>query len=174
MRHRPSTTAYELVPLASLWKDQPERKDQVLAGLITDMAERFHPDHALEVMASGLYTPAAALAVSLEAPGDITALVVRGRVDAVFGCAPMETVPGGGIVWLLATDAVRKYRELMFRAGPVVIAHYLEQFVAITNFVDARFTAALRWAKFLGFEILPAKPHGKLGLPFHQIILKRS
>ena len=43
----------------------------------------------------------------------------------------------------------------------------LKTYRVLTNYADARNTTAIRWLRWLGFNILPAIPFGLDGLPFH-------
>jgi hypothetical protein len=37
----------------------------------------------------------------------------------------------------------------------------------LENFIDARYEAAVRWAKWLGFDVGAPVPYGPAGMPFH-------
>ena len=42
----------------------------------------------------------------------------------------------------------------------------------LINFVDARHGVAIRWLKWLGFKVFPAKPFGPDKLPFHRFEMR--
>lgn len=155
-------TMLEIVPM-----------DRVRVEDVLDLALRLRQEHVDEVLASGGYNPREAIEKCMGAPGERSCLVdARGRVEAIFGAAP-TAVPGVAIVWLLSSKDVHVYRQALVETAPRVIDYFLEEFTMLTNFVDARFEASLRWAKAMGFRVDPPRPFGPLGMPFHQIFRGR-
>jgi hypothetical protein len=72
------------------------------------------------------------------------------------------------VIWLLATDRLKEVKKRFLREG---FNHLLLLAAGsrVYNYVSADNVTSLRWLKFLGFNILPAKPHGWLNKPFHYV-----
>lgn len=122
-------------------------------------------------------TPQQALELGLNS-GPCWTMLFGGVVGAMFGVCPLpledrKKVPDVGTAWLLTGEAVDRNKLGFFRACRKWLPVLLEVYPILTNFVDARNKAALRWAKSLGFVILPPEPYGVLRLPFHQIAMGR-
>ncbi len=142
------------------------------------LAPRLRAEDVAEVLASHGHGPLEALTAALAASELAGALLVDGEVAALYGVAPVrETIlgpPVAGSIWLLGSDALGRHRREFLRRSRLVVAEALERYPLLFNFVDARYTAALRWAAWLGFEVLPAQPHGVAGLPFHRIVMRKG
>lgn len=133
-----------------------------------DLAPRLRADDVAEVEASGGYAPLGALLASLEASEVAFALVIDGRVEALFGVA------APGVVWLLGSDVLLRRPLALCRQARVWLPILLDRYPVLTNCVDARYRTALRLAEWLGFEIGPEEPFGIAGLPFRRIEIRRS
>jgi hypothetical protein len=138
---------------------------------VVKVAAAMRPADAAEVLASGGYTPEGALVAAVEASDFARVLVVDGEPIAMFGvlCRGALAIP-----WLLTTTGVDRHRRAFWRASKHALAKILEHYPVLVQQVDARYTAALRWAQRLGFDVHPPAPFGVAGLPFCQITLEAS
>lgn len=99
-------------------------------------------------------------------------IVVDGDVVAVFGDVPHSE--GIGVPWLISTVHVERHARAFLQVCRPEVAEMLTRSPLLTNFVDARNTAAIRWLQWLGFQFCAAEPYGPLGLPFHQFWMRDS
>jgi hypothetical protein len=132
------------------------------------------PEDVAECEAAGL-TPFEALSRSVELSEVAVATFFQGELGAIWGAGPVD-LPGegpAGMVWMLSGPAVAKRRKDFLRECRRAVERLLERHEVLFNFVDSRYLAALRWAKWLGFEVGPAEAAGD-GIPFHRIVLRRS
>lgn len=120
-----------------------------------------------EVWAAAHYSPRQATFFSLEASRDARVGLVDGRVVCMFGVGPAAIVSTTGVPWLLTTDLVKKHAGPFLRRNKRVVEEMLAAYPFLRNHVDERNTMAIRWLRWLGFEILLAEPFGAEGLPFH-------
>jgi len=127
---------------------------------------------AAEVLASGGYTPKDAVLTSFGLSHETFAAVVDGEVLAVWGVAPLNILDGAAVVWMLTAKALEKWALFFLRKCRAEVRRLLQHWRVLLNAVDARYTKALRWAKWLGFEVLDPAPFGVAGLPFHVIVLR--
>ena len=93
---------------------------------------------------------------------------------AVFGVGPLSVVTGTGCPWLVATDEIEHCKRDLLEASPQVIEQFHNLFQTLVNWVDARNKRTIRWLKWLGFHMEPAKPWGYAGLPFHKFTKRAS
>lgn len=91
-----------------------------------------------------------------------TARDAAGRIICTGGVSPLSLVGSTGVPWLLGSDLVRVHRRVFMVESRRLVAHWLTLFDALRNVVDARYAAAIRWLRWLGFEISPpfALAHG--------------
>lgn len=84
---------------------------------------------------------------------------------AVVGDVRHENI---GIPWMITTHHVDRHARAFLHSTREILAEMLDRHEALTNFIDARNTRAIRWLRWLGFEIAEPMPRGVAGLPFHQ------
>lgn len=90
-----------------------------------------------------------------------------GHIICMAGVSPFSLVGSTGVPWLLGSDLVSRHRRAFLAESRRLVAHWLTWFDSLRNVVDARHGAAIRWLRWLGFEIGPvfALSHGR----FHRI-----
>jgi len=121
-----------------------------------------------EVWAVAHLQPQAALRESIASSAAAWTGMADGEPVCVFGVVPASILGGIGIPWMLGSDGVVKHQRAFLRRNKRYVEAMLEMYPLLINFVDARNTIAIRWLRWLGFEIREAKPYGVEGLPFHQ------
>jgi hypothetical protein len=95
------------------------------------------------------------------------ALEVDGGLMCLFGVSPINIMAGQGAPWMLGTTLVERHPRALTRFTPPYIARMLAVFPHLVNVVDARNTRSIGWLRRVGFTVLPARPMGCAGLPFH-------
>ena len=132
------------------------------------MAPHMRANDAREVMASSGVKPLEALTLSVAAsvPHLCWTAFIDGEPGVMFGVSPTPD-PDVGIAWLLATDAMYKYRKMFFIKSLEYISEMHESYPTLLNYVDARNTDTRRWLKRAGFEELTTiDEYGYEHLPF--------
>lgn len=71
-------------------------------------------------------------------------------------------------IWLLGTDRAALIKKRFIKECAAYLLTMAAGFT-VYNFVLTTNDASLRWLKWLGFNILEAKPHGWLNKPFHYV-----
>lgn len=99
-----------------------------------------------------------------------SAYVVDGKVVAAFGC--IEFDENIGIPWLISTTAVHRNRRSFLQQCLIEVAKMRARHKALINYTDARYTLALRWMLWMGFEQQEAIPYGAKGELFHPFTMK--
>lgn len=86
---------------------------------------------------------------SINSGGDCQLFLDENKdVIAVFGVA-RELF--GNIVWLLGTDKINLHKKEFVKKTKVLADFYTFKYQYIYNFVDSRYTKAIKWIKALGF-----------------------
>jgi hypothetical protein len=157
-------------PSVSLVEATPEHAEA--------LAPQMRLEDEAEVVASGFADAREALLVSLAGSLAAYALLFDGEVAALFGVAPLdETLLGtssSGVAWVLTGRAATRHRKAFVRWSRPALALLLRERHHLVNMVDARYAAALRWARWLGFRIGEPEPFGPHGHLFCPISIRRS
>lgn len=157
---------------------QPARRAEVTFRPATVEDCRFVAAHLREadrreVLASGFRSPLAALEFSFYGSDVAFAGLIDGRVSMIFGVgAPVFA--DAGTVWALGTDDLTRHPREMLIYGRAKIRELLEQFPVLENYCDARYKAAHRWLKRLGFTLSGPVPYGPHGEPFVKITIRKE
>jgi len=85
-----------------------------------------------------------------------------GRIICMAGVSPLSLIGSTGVPWLLGSDLVTVHRRAFMVESRRLVAHWLTLYDELRNVVDARYVVAIRWLRWLGFEIGPpfAQAHG--------------
>jgi hypothetical protein len=132
-------------------------------------------EDAAEVLAARGHSPIEALGDALWQSTQAFTLVAGDKVLCMTGLIPLHlhNVQAAN-AWLLTGDAVESHKVAFLRASRFAITLYLEEYPVLVNYIDARYSRALAWAKWLGFDVCEARPYGIDGEPFHEISLRRT
>jgi hypothetical protein len=136
------------------------------------MAPLLRPGDRNEIWAAAAVDPLRGLEISLDASRYAWTWLVDGLPACMFGvgCAP---VPDGiGIPWLLSAISVDRHWLPFLRYYRPFLDRMRADFPLLTNWVDARYAAALRWIGWMGFRIFPAEPYGPFALLHHRFELR--
>lgn len=122
--------------------------------------------------------PLPALQESIVASDEAYAVFFGGEIGALFGVetdpAPTLGAPKLGLIWMLSGRAAGKHPRDFLRWSRIVVSGLLSRYDALFNAIDARYTGALRWAEWLGFELEEPRPFGPLGMPFCRFSVRRE
>jgi hypothetical protein len=84
---------------------------------------------------------------------------------AMFGV--IRRGAGPALIWSLTTDAVDRHPKAFWRASKAVMQQLGRVYPVLTQCVDARYAAAVRWVRRLGFEVDDESHRcGPMGMPF--------
>jgi hypothetical protein len=142
-----------------------------------ELAPRLRPEEVAEVLASGGHTPLEALEEGLRASEEAWTALFDGQVACVWGVAPLySTMLGGrtGCVWLLTSDLIERFPKAFWRGCLFLLPDLFRRWDCLVNAIDARHEKALRWARRLGFPLLPPHPFGLEGQPFQAFSVRKE
>lgn len=110
-----------------------------------------------------------AIAMSL---GDAWVTYIDGELAALWGVTPMSLATGSVVPWLVTTKVIDHHHKTFYKESRRLLAMMRRRYSRLSNAIDSRHAASLRWARRLGFTIAPAAPHGPQGVPFHLISME--
>lgn len=133
-------------------------------GDVEQLCANLRAEDAAEVMAGGEPDGAAGVRFAVSASDVTWALELDGHVGALFG---LHAHDGRLVLWMLTArlfgDRPRPFLRAIRRNLPM-----LRAFGELFNFIDARYTGALRLAAALGATFgSPIDRNGHVFVPFH-------
>lgn len=137
-----------------------------------ELAGTLRPEDAAEVLACG-YSPLEGLERSVRMSSRAWAIVAGGEVAALFGVFGYSG-EDAGCIWFLTGQVFLKNWRAVARVAPAVMRELLEGCGCLDNVIDARYSAAVRWARWLGFQVGTAVPYGPEGRLFHPAVITRG
>jgi GNAT superfamily N-acetyltransferase len=123
-----------------------------------------------EIAALGL-APDEALARSLARSLWADAYLADGEVAALIGVALQPLVGGVAMPWLMTGRAVDRHRKSFMAITRTRTQQMLAEHGTLVCQVHAEYAGAVRWLRWLGFALAPARPLGPRGALFHQATL---
>lgn len=142
------------------------------------LAPLLRADDVRECIAASGEGPLASLYGSLARSTVVRACTFDGEPAAMWGVAPVQwaadtrPVRPVAVCWLLGGEVLEEHPWTFWKLCRPGLAELAVHFPVLFNYVDARYQKCLRWARALGFEVLPAQPFGTAGLPFHPIVFR--
>lgn len=139
-----------------------------------ELARNLRLADAREMWAASRTTPHRGIMKSMKESDECWAGLADGRVVCLFGVVPLSFIGSYGVIWMLATPELEKHARAFLRRNRSYIQHVQSQYIMVFNLVDARNTEAVKWLKWLGFEIEKPKAYGPDGLPFYPFKMRSS
>lgn len=139
------------------------------AAHIHEMAPRVRAADRAEIAALG-YGVEEGLLASLRTSLWARVALCRGRPICIWGLGAGSLLGGVGGPWMISTPLIERFPRQFLRESRVQVAEMLGQFPILRGVVDARYAGALRWMRWLGFEM--SDPIRINGVPFHNFELR--
>lgn len=140
---------------------------------VQELAETMRSEEVQEVFAGYGASPEQALRACLANAEEAVTVLSDGVVLAILGVSPMSLLSRIASPWMLTSEASREHARVYIKYTKQYINRWAEQYHLI-NFIDARYEASVRWAKWAGFTVHPPEPFGHLDMPFHKIEIRRD
>lgn len=138
------------------------------------LAPLMRAEDLAEVQAGGEASALDALLASLAGSEAAWAVLFDGEVGAMFGIGQRLPDGSAGCAWLLTGRAVSQHPMAFLRRSRGVLGELLERCGNLGNYVDARYTASVRWLRWLGAEFGQPEPRGPSGVLFYPVRFRRS
>ena len=130
---------------------------------------------AVELWASNRTTGTECMAFGMRYSDRAWTGTVDGVPVAMFGAVPSSMLGRIGVPWMVGTTALDRLRaqKALLRESKPALSGMISRYDTLANVVDARNGAAIRWLRWIGFDVLPdPMPYGPDRLPFHPFILR--
>lgn len=140
------------------------------------IADRVRADDKNELWASHLMSPYKAMRSGIR-HSDIAVTGMDGDEPVVmYGVHRPCLITPHGVPWMVGTERLneKEVSVAFLRRCREPLVDFLEKFDILENYVDARNKRAIRWLRFMGFNIAEKpEPYGELKLPFHRFTMRR-
>ena len=146
-------TKYEIVPTTEMH--------------VFKLSHTMRLEDRAEVWASAHYTPWDALVASISLTDETYTGLADGQVLCIFGVGKSTLTSDVGHPWMLSSYLVEYHMRAWARGSKLAFKFMTQDVDHLINYVDARYTVAVRWLTWLGFTIHLAEPFGVEQLPFH-------
>ena len=139
---------------------------------ILELSQTMRKDDIAEVWAGWHKTPLEALRISAEYTKQSWTGLADDRVVCMFGIAQPSILSYVGAPWLLGSEELPKHFRTFLRGNKIYIKAIKKEFELLENYVDTRNTTAIRWLKWLGFELSSPEPYGVERRTFRKFTMK--
>jgi hypothetical protein len=129
-------------------------------------AIELRPGDAAEIAALG-YSQVEGLSRSIARSVWADAYVAEDEVAAILGLGLTAMVGGLASLWLITGTPVDRHRKEFLRLTRERTARMLAEHGTLRCDVHADYRSAIRWLRWLGFSLAPARPRGLHGALFH-------
>jgi hypothetical protein len=129
-----------------------------------------------EVWAANHLTPIDALRLSVLQSREMITGIADGRVVLMAGVATRSFLGDQtrGVTWMLGAEELPQHSKHFLRGSRRFIEIVRPRYSILENWVDKRHHRAIKWLRWLGFEIEEAVPFGIDRMPFHYFSMQRS
>jgi hypothetical protein len=121
-----------------------------------------------ECWAAGHLSPQEALEMSVAMSRDTLTGMADGKVVCIFGVGQWSALAFAGSPWFLGTAELPKHAKVFLRGSQHWFEEIKKMYPYLENYVDIRHHRAIRWLKWLGFQVDAPIPHGPDRMPFHK------
>lgn len=133
------------------------------------LAENPRPEEVEEVWASHNHDIQEAVRAGLRRSADAIGVYRDNVFQGIVGVVPISFMGDYASPWMLTTKDVSKHPRILLGYTKKVISHWHKRWPVLENWIDARYEASIRWAKWAGFTVYEAQPYGVEQLPFHRV-----
>lgn len=99
---------------------------------------------------------------------------INGEMAAIFGVSPASIMGGVGYPWLLGSGVIVRHPISFLRPCQPYINRMAGCYDVLHNYVDDRNRHAIKWLRWLGFEVGEPMAYGPLGMPFRHFEMRSS
>lgn len=132
------------------------------------IAQNLRLDDRRELWAASASQPTRTIMRSIKASTWANVGLVDGVPACVFGVVQVGLFGPAAVPWAMTTPLVDRHRRAFMRHSRQWVDKMTADHALLFNYVDARYSAAIRWLRWLGFDIMSPEPYGPFGLPFHR------
>lgn len=137
------------------------------------LAKNIREEDRQEIEALGV-TPYNAFKFGLEPTADTWTALLNGVPMAMLGTYKQSMLGDSAEIWMLGTRDIDFIAREMIVITRKILKYELTRHKELYNFIDARYTKAIKWLKILGFTMGKPFSRGINGEKFIRISLRRK
>ena len=141
---------------------------------IAELSQTMRDDDRREVWAACRHTPLTALDNCIGVTEKSYTGLANGEVICIFGIGQRSFVSDWVQPWLLGSTNLPRHAKMFLRLNKSMWEFMRKDYPRQRNYVDTRNKTAIRWLRWLGFEIKEAVPYGPDGVLFHPFVWEAS
>ena len=141
---------------------------------IAELSRTMRDDDVREIWASSHHSPKTALMLGFHGTDKPYTGLADDEVICIFGIGQRSFVSDWVQPWLLGSISLPKHAKMFLRLNKSMLEMLRSRHPRLRNYVDARNKTAIRWVRWLGFEIKEAVPYGPDGVLFHPFVWEAS
>lgn len=143
-------------------------------NLIRVIANNMRDQDVAEVWASSHQTPMEALMTGWNDSEYSVVITVNKKPAAMVGILRRDVLSGIGIVWVLGTDEIVRYKKQFLIHSKAVINELLTLSPKLYNYVHVKNTVSVEWLRRTGFTLEPEEPFGPDNEMFQKFYIERK
>jgi hypothetical protein len=138
------------------------------AGHVEELAQTMCDEDVAECWAFAHMMPLEALEASVAGSRDTLTGVADGKVLCIFGVGQFHALDFVGYPWMLGSVELPKHATAFLRGSHGWFREITKMYSYLENYVDVRNHRAIRWLKWMGFQVDAPAPHGPDRMLFHK------
>ena len=111
--------------------------------------------------------PYEAIVEGIKRSDDCCVTLEEGLPILIFGVRGMSVTSRVGSIWMLSTRLSPTARKLLLINSKAFIDRMISHYTKVFNYVWVGNKSAIKWLRWVGFDIHPPAPHGIAGKDFH-------
>jgi len=120
-------------------------------------------------------TPTEALQESLAESSLVYTVLVEGQPAAMFGLMPLSVIGNHACIWMLTGDPIADIAPITFvRESRQIINRFLDLYPVLENWVDTRYTQAIKWLTLCGAHFDETREFGPERIAFRHFTIGRQ
>jgi hypothetical protein len=141
---------------------------ETTAAHVAELAQTMCDADVAEAWAAAHMMPLEALEASVAGSRDTLTGLADGKVLCIFGVGQLHALAFVGYPWMLGSVELPKHTAAFIRGSRGWFREITKIYPYLENYVDIRNHRAIRWLKWMGFQVDAPIPHGPDRMPFHK------
>lgn len=139
---------------------------------IEQLASAIRKDDLNEVRASSGTGAYEAISVCVKASAEPITALYEGDVLCIFGIAKTTFLSKSAAPWMLGSRVLDRHKKSFLIYSKRYIEEARKDYPHMVNYVDSRYIKAVRWLKWLGFDMVENAVMGYDGVMFHKFEMR--
>lgn len=134
---------------------------------VKELKDNMSREDRVELICQGI-SPEFGVDYSVQHSLEAVAIYVDGELTCITGLVIDDALGYEAYPWMLGTPALQKHPKKLMKYSNILIKRWLTKHPYLVNYVDARYTRAIRWLQHLGAKLEYLPEHGLYSRPFYK------